>query len=117
MKKIAKILAVLGITLGVSQIPPSLIVTRIIDGDTVVLSNGIHVRFIGIDTPEKNACFANEATKLTSALVLNKNIVLKTDIDDLDQFGRTLGYLYDNNGTLINKKLLELGAGEYFLDN
>lgn len=115
MKKIAKILAFLGITLGISAIP--LKVTRIIDGDTVVLSNGIHVRLIGIDTPEKNDCFASEATKITENLLLNKNVVLKTDIDDLDQFGRTLGYLYSNDGTLINKELLELGAGEYFLDN
>jgi micrococcal nuclease len=117
VKKIAKILTFLGITLGVSTLPPKLSVIRVIDGDTVVLSDDKHVRLIGIDTPEKNTCFANEATKLISDLILNKNIVVKTDVDDLDQFGRTLGYLYDNNGTLINKKLLELGAGEYFLDN
>lgn len=115
MKKIAKILAILGITLGVSAIP--LKVTRVIDGDTVVLSNGVHVRLIGIDSPEKNDCFASEATKLTENLLLNKKIVLKTDIDDLDQYGRTLGYIYTKDGTLINKKLLDLGAGEYFLDN
>lgn len=115
MKKTAKILAFLGITLGISAIP--LKVTRIIDGDTVVLSNGVHIRLIGIDSPEKNDCFANEATKLTSDLILNKNIILKTDIDDLDQYGRTLGYISTENDTLINQKLLEMGAGEYFLDN
>lgn len=115
MKKVAKILAILGITLGVSAIP--LKVTRIIDGDTVVLSNDVHVRLIGIDSPEKNNCFASEATKLTENLILNKTITLKTDIDDLDQYGRTLGYVYTSDGTLINQKLLELGAGEYFYDN
>lgn len=91
MKKVIKILGLLGIVLGVAALPVK--VTRVIDGDTVVLSNGIHVRLIGIDTPEKNACFANEATKLTENLLLNKKITLKTDVDALDQFGRTLGYL------------------------
>ena len=115
MKKTIKLLGLLGIILGVSTIP--LKITRVIDGDTVVLSNGVHVRLIGIDTPEKNNCFFSEATKITSDLLLNKKVVLKTDVDDLDQFGRTLGYLYDNNGILINQKLLELGSGEFFLDN
>lgn len=96
---------------------PSLAVIRIIDGDTVVLSDNRHVRLIGIDTPEKNDCFASEATKLAENLILNKTITLKTDIDDLDQYGRTLGYIYTDDGVLINQKLLELGAGEYFLDN
>lgn len=115
MKKVAKILGLLGIVLGVAALPVK--VTRVIDGDTVVLSNGVHVRLIGIDTPEKNTCFADEATKLIENLTLNKKITLKTDVDDLDQYGRTLGYLTTKNGILVNLKLLELGAGEYFLDN
>jgi endonuclease YncB( thermonuclease family) len=115
VKRAIKIIGSFGIILAIATWPTK--VTRVIDGDTVVLSNGVHVRLIGIDTPEKNTCFAGEATKLAENLLLGQKITLTTDIDNLDQFGRTLGYLTTEDGTLINLKLLQLGAGEYFLDN
>ncbi len=34
-----------------------ILVTRVIDGDTIELSNGKRVRYIGIDTPERDECF------------------------------------------------------------
>ena len=52
------------------------LVTRVIDGDTIVLENGERVRYIGIDTPEisQNECFALEAKKKNEELVLGKSI-------------------------------------------
>ena len=48
--------------------PNTYTVTKVIDGDTIVLSNQITVRFIGIDAPESNTirygyteCFGDEA--------------------------------------------------------
>jgi micrococcal nuclease len=37
-------------------------VKRVIDGDTIELENGQKVRYIGIDTPERNECFNKQAT-------------------------------------------------------
>lgn len=45
------------------------IVTRVIDGDTIELSTGQKVRYIGIDTPDTfggTECFGPEAKKSTS---------------------------------------------------
>jgi len=39
------------------------LVTRVIDGDTVVLENGEHVRYIGIDTPERGRPYYAEAKR------------------------------------------------------
>jgi endonuclease YncB( thermonuclease family) len=43
------------------QEPTSFKVQRIIDGDTFVLSTGERVRLIGIDTPERNEYYFQEA--------------------------------------------------------
>lgn len=77
-----------------------LTVTRIVDGDTIELSNGKKVRYIGIDTPESVApnteveCFGKEATVKNTDLVLNKEVTLVKDISETDQYGRLLRYVY-----------------------
>ena len=56
------------------------LVTKVIDGDTIVLDNGEVVRYIGIDAPEIRAhskdgpdCYALEAKARNKELVLNKS--------------------------------------------
>jgi micrococcal nuclease len=46
---------------------------------------------------------------------LNKKVRLQTDANELDQFGRTLAYVFVEQ-RLINKELLARGAGKYFED-
>ena len=44
-------------TAGASELPANLdlrTVTRVIDGDTLVLDGGERVRLIGVDTPDRN---------------------------------------------------------------
>lgn len=41
---------------------PVLTVTRVIDGDTLTVSDGNTVRLIGIDTPERRQCGYRDAT-------------------------------------------------------
>lgn len=92
-------------------------ITRVIDGDTVELKNGLRVRLININTPEVGECFASEATQLLSNLTLGRKIRLESDKDTLDRFGRRLGYIFlATDGTFVNQTLLEEGAGEFFLD-
>lgn len=89
-------------------------VTRVIDGDTVELSDGGRVRYIGINTPElKHAgtaeeCFAVEAKTANEKLVLNKSVRLARDVSNIDRYGRLLRYVYVGD-TFVNSKLVSDG--------
>jgi len=100
----------------VKQEPELVEVVAVIDGDTVKIKvNGEEksVRLIGVDTPEKNECFEKEATKKAKELMENKKIKLEADVtqDDKDKYDRWLRYIYLEDGTLVNKKLVEEGFG------
>ncbi|MFZ5424570.1 MAG: thermonuclease family protein [Patescibacteria group bacterium] len=90
------------------------VVSRVIDGDTVELSNGQKVRYIGIDTPESVKpgspveCYALEAKAKNSELVLNKHVVLERDVNEADKYGRLLRYVWVD-GLLINEILIKEG--------
>ncbi|EFK10609.1 nuclease-like protein, partial [delta proteobacterium NaphS2] len=85
------------------------------DGDTITLESLGTVRFIGVDTPEKNhpmlpaQFMAKEAGALTRKLCLGKNIRLEYDGFDEDKrgnYGRILAYPYLEEGKLLQQQLL-----------
>jgi len=90
-------------------------VQRVIDGDTVVLANGDRIRYIGINTPElhhpqKGAeYYAKEALNFNKELVLGKPVRLEFDKERFDRYGRTLAYVYLEDGTFVNKELVKRG--------
>lgn len=88
------------------------------DGDTLTLEDLGTVRFIGVDTPEKNhpelpvQFMSQEASAFTKGLCLGKNIRLEYDVFDRNKrgkYGRILAYLYLEDGTFIQKQLLIKG--------
>ncbi len=90
-------------------------VVRVIDGDTVVLDDGRHVRYIGIDTPEmhvgtrkKPDCYARKATVRNRALVEGKSVRLIRDVEDVDRYGRALRYVFVGD-VFINEVLVREG--------
>jgi len=87
-------------------------VTKVIDGDTIVLENGEVVRYIGIDTPEMNSqggdCFAQEALNINRELVEGKEVKLKKDVSERDKYGRLLRYVWIND-IFVNQYLVENG--------
>lgn len=96
-------------------------VTKVIDGDTFWVENGIvkpfKVRLLGIDAPEKRRSknkgtqfYANESKSFLKNLIYRKKIRLEKDIDSLDRYGRTLSYVYMENGASVNELLLENGC-------
>ena len=106
-------------------------VTRVIDGDTIKLSNGEHVRLIGIDTPEArynekalrdsrrskqdlNVIFAmgKEASKFTKDLAQGKMVKLEFDVEKRDRYGRLLAYVYLEDGTFVNARVVEEGYAQ-----
>lgn len=100
-------------------------VTKIVDGDTIKVDIGGSietVRMIGVDTPEIKdprktvQCFGKEASEKTKELLENQMVRLEADSTqtDRDKYSRLLRYIYLENGTFINKKLIEEGfAFEY----
>jgi micrococcal nuclease len=75
-------------------------VTYVVDGDTIDLSTGERVRYIGVDTPETKhpikgvECFGQEAAGKNKELVLDKKVRLEKDVSDKDKYGRLLRYVY-----------------------
>jgi micrococcal nuclease len=90
-------------------------VKRVADGDTVRVSDGRLVRYIGVNTPEidheRNTAepFGFEARERNADLVGNRRIRLEFDIERLDAHGRTLAYVFSTDGSMVNEKLLESG--------
>ncbi|MEN8253206.1 MAG: thermonuclease family protein [Patescibacteria group bacterium] len=90
------------------------LVKRVVDGDTIELSDGRKLRYIGIDTPETKhpskgvECFGKEASEYNKNLVENKIISIEKDISETDRYARLLRYVWLDD-EMINKKLVEEG--------
>jgi micrococcal nuclease len=69
-------------------------VQRIIDGDTLDLSDGRRVRLLGINTPEREEALYAEASSYLGQLVESKIVGLEYDQERFDQFDRTLAYIW-----------------------
>ena len=94
--------------LGCDRTGNSVLVARVIDGDTIEIEGGYHVRYIGIDTPEKGEPFYGEATQANRNLVEGKKVYLEKDVEDKDDNGRLLRYVWIDN-TMVNAELVRLG--------
>ena len=97
----------------------------VIDGDTFDLDSGERVRLIGIDTPEyqpwKNRIdfFGKEASEYSRKLLTGKKVRLEKDVDPKDNYGRTLAYVYLEDGRFVNLLLVEEGyaRAKYYSPN
>ena len=91
-----------------------ILVTRVIDGDTIEIEGGQRVRYIGIDTPETShpqkgvECFGREASAENRKLVEGKKVVLEKDVSEIDKYGRLLRYVYARD-TFVNQYLVIQG--------
>ena len=89
-------------------------VKRVIDGDTIELTDGRKLRYIGIDTPETVdprkpvQCFGAEASKRNKELVEGKEVRMETDVTDKDRYGRLLRYVYLGD-EMVNIKMVRDG--------
>jgi micrococcal nuclease len=86
-------------------------VVRVIDGDTIEIAGGAHVRYIGIDTPEtypEKELYGPEAKAKNIELVEGKLVTLEQDVSDTDRYGRLLRYVYAD-GVFVNGELVRLG--------
>jgi endonuclease YncB( thermonuclease family) len=105
----------------------SMTVEYVHDGDTLFLrtdspnalvatTDDVKVRLLGIDTPEvgDNAeCFGDQATEQLRALLPEGSLTWVTaDQEPTDQYGRSLFYLWTDDGRFVNYELVASGAAE-----
>jgi micrococcal nuclease len=105
-------------------------VTRVVDGDTIdVAVTGIvegpgsgltrvghsyRVRLLGIDTPETVKpgtpvqCYGHQASAATTALLQGRDVRLVKDVEETDQYGRLLRYVYFGD-EMANARLVANG--------
>lgn len=112
-----------------------LTVKRVIDGDTFEMSDGQKVRLLGIDTPEKyesnklgrdaelskqDKATVRKLGKIASdyvkGFVEGKNVRLERDPvnEDKDKYGRLLRYIYLEDGTCVNAKIIADGYAQVY---
>jgi micrococcal nuclease len=94
------------------------LVERAVDGDTVVLSDGRRVRYIGVDTPETHhprkpvEFMGREAKNFNRRLVEGQRVRLEFDVDRDDRYHRLLAYVYLADGTFVNAELVKQGYAQ-----
>ena len=97
----------------------SVAVQRVVDGDTLRLSDGRSVRMIGLNTPElgkkgrADEPFAVTARKRLEALVAASDgqLALLPGKESKDSYGRTLAHLYGADGANLEAQMLAEGLG------
>lgn len=105
-----------------------ILVTRVIDGDTIQLESGERVRLIGIDTPEMHEsdklhrdsqrtgqdvsaikAMGKKSYEFTRALLEGKRVSLELDVEKYDRYDRLLAYVYLKDGTFVNAEIVKQG--------
>ncbi|MCQ2528307.1 MAG: thermonuclease family protein [Saccharofermentans sp.] len=98
-------------------------VDYVIDGDTIIVlmeEKRVHVRLIGIDTPEsashdesENTEYGIMASEYTRTLLEDAEVYLEYDEEKEDQYGRELAYVYilDENQELKMVNLMLVSDG------
>ncbi|MBU4376708.1 MAG: thermonuclease family protein [Candidatus Omnitrophica bacterium] len=107
------------------------LVTYVIDGDTLKLENGEKVRLVGIDTPEskqnaklkrdlkktdKDAVtlinMGKKASRFTNSLASKKYVRLEFDVEKRDRYNRLLAYVYLPDGRMLNAEIIKAGYAQ-----
>ncbi len=90
-------------------------VSKVIDGDTLVLGNGQHVRLLGINAPElarnnKPGEAGGQAAYLwLKQQVERRQVAIRFDQQLKDRYGRLLAHVFTLDGIHINLALVDQG--------
>jgi len=87
-------------------------VAKVFDGDSFIVKSvsgqTIEVRLAGIDAPEKNQPYADNARAALRGLILDRN--LRLEVLDVDRYGRKVARAYrEADGMDINAELIRRG--------
>ena len=82
-------------------------VAEVIDGDTIRLKSGRFLRYIGIDTPEREECFYEEAKEENKKFLQEGKIRIVKDVSENDKYGRLLRYVYLGHASISHHLVRE----------
>jgi micrococcal nuclease len=120
-----------GALFGKQYLYENIVVTKVIDGDTVQLENGERVRLLGIDTPEVYQSkesqekarrkgtdvkairvLGKQASVFTKQLMEGKRVRLIFDIEKKDKYDRLLAYVFIDQPAAVD---ITASEGYYFI--
>lgn len=89
-------------------------VKNVIDGDTILLSNGESIRYLGIDAPETHhpsiseEVYGIEATEYNRKVLSGEKVKLERGDagEDRDNHGRLLRFVYTESGKFVNYEMV-----------
>jgi len=95
------------------------LVTQVVDGDTIRVGRGWRnttVLLLGVDAPETvhpdkpMEFFGPEASEFTKKTLKGKKVHLEFEsLNQMDKYGRLLGYVFLSDGSLFNAELIKRG--------
>ncbi|GMR21255.1 MAG: thermonuclease family protein [Gammaproteobacteria bacterium] len=97
--------------------PYTAIVKKVVDGDTLILNNGEHVRLLGINTPERgkkqtpDQPLADAAFKRLRSLFQGRVVKVRPGVEPRDRHGRLLATVQAPDGMDVSQILLSEGLG------
>ncbi len=98
-----------------AQKPEYHYVRWVVDGDTIVLDNGVKVRYASINAPEiahegePGEPFGRVARRANKRLVRGKEILVEPAEQPHDRYGRLLAYVFLPGRDLVQKRLVSQG--------
>ena len=117
---------------GEIRVPESAIqvtLKRVVDGDTYLVDLGgqeTKIRLIGVDTPEsvasdeyleksgkENTDYGKKASEaMKEKLPEGTTLFILTDVQEMDKYGRTLAYVFFEDGEMVQDYLLKNGYAQ-----
>jgi len=100
-------------------IDESYAVSRVVDGDTVDVEQGIEVllyriRLLGINARDRGEPGYNDAKEKLKELIAGREVFLERDKDNTDRYGRALRYIIVGSKNL-NIELVRLGYAKVYM--
>ncbi len=90
---------------------------EVTDLDTFRTAGGERIRLVGVDAPETGSKAAVKAMAQAVEVGLRENENITYEAGGLDQYGRTLAVVYNEQGQMINSELIARGIAGAMTDS
>lgn len=92
-----------------AQPPTTCKVVYVLDGDTINCEGGVTVRLLLVDVPDRGEFGDEGRAFLVGLLPKGTTVQLEYDANPRDSEGRWLAYAFLQDGTFLNKSLVDRG--------